>query len=162
MSPEEFKKMCDAVEGYTALGLLDDALNILEDLPSNVRITREVITLHIGILLKSKDYLKASYLAETLSMSEPGNVNRMLDVARYRYMAGEFKDALAWLVSVEKKCLSDADFHYLSAQCHAAVGDLEQARGSLQKVSVLSETLRLSALDDPAFEEIYGADATLE
>jgi len=142
--------------------MVDEALNILEDLPPKVKITREVITLHMLILLKAKDYLKASYLAETLNMSEPENVDRMLDVARYRYQAGEFKDALAWLVSVEKKCLSDADFHYLSAQCHAAVGDLEQARGSLQKVAVMSETLRLRALDDPAFEAIYGADATLE
>ena len=111
-----------------------------------------------AILLKSKDFLKASYLAETLSMSEPENVDRMLDVARYRYQAGEFKDALDWLVSVEKKCLSDPDFHYLSAQCHAAFGDLEQARGSLQKVAIMSESLRMKALDDPAFEAIYGAE----
>jgi thioredoxin-like negative regulator of GroEL len=158
MSSQEFKKMCDVVEGYTALGLVDEALNILEDLPPTVKITREVITLHIGILLKSKDYLKASFLAETLSMSEPENVNRMLDVARYRYKAGEFKQALAWLVTVEKKCLSEADFHYLSAQCHAAIGDLEQARRALHTVSVLSETLRMRALDDPAFEAIYGAE----
>jgi len=162
MSHDEFRRMCDAVEGYIALGLVDEALNILEDLPPNLKITREVIALHIGILLKSKDYLKASYLAETLSMSEPENVDRMLDVARYRYQAGEFKDALAWLVSVERKCLGDADFHYLSAQCHAAIGDLEQARRSLQKVSALSETLRMRALDDPAFEAIYGAEPTLE
>ncbi len=158
MTAQEFKRMCDAVEGYTALGLIDEALNILEDLPPNLKITREAITLHVDILLKSKDYLKASYLAETLSMSEPENVGRMLDVARYRYMADEFKEALAWLVSVEKKCLSDADFHYLSAQCHAVLGDLEQAIRSLQKVCVLSERLRSRALDDPAFEAIYGAE----
>jgi predicted Zn-dependent protease len=162
MSQDEFRRMCDAVDGYTALGLVDEALNILEDLPPNLKITREVITLHMGILLKSKDYLKASYLAETLSMSEPENMDRMLDVARYRYKAGEFKDALTWLVSVEKKCLNEADFHYMSAQCHAAFGDLEQARRSLQKVSVLSETLRMRALDDPVFEAIYGAEPILE
>ena len=56
---------------------------------------RGVITLHMGILLKSKDYLKSSYQAETLSLSEPENVVRMLDVARYRYQASAFKDALA-------------------------------------------------------------------
>ena len=61
-------------------------------------------------------------------------------------------------MSVDKKCLGNAEFHYLSAQCHAAVGDLEQARRSLQKVSVLSETMRMRALDDPAFEAIYGSE----
>ena len=57
MTAQEFKKMCDTVEEYTALGLVDEALNILEDLPPNVKITREVIMLHLGILLKSKDYV---------------------------------------------------------------------------------------------------------
>lgn len=158
MTAEEFKKTCDAVEGYTALGLFEEALNILEDLPPELKITKEVITLHMGILLKSKDYLKASYLAETLSLSEPDDVGRMLIVARYRYQAGEFKDALAWLASVEKQCCGDAYFHYLCAQCHAALGDMDAARTSLQKASAMSETLRMRALDDPVFGAIYGAE----
>ena len=157
MTSDEFKKACDAVEGYTALGLLDEANNILEDLPSELKITKEVITLHMGILLKAKDYLKASYLAETLSMSEPDDVDRMVLVARYRYQAGEYADALAWLMSVARNCSGDAYFHYLSAQCHAALGDMDAARTSLQKVASMSETLRSRALDDPAFEAIYGA-----
>jgi hypothetical protein len=65
----------------------------------------------MGILLKSEDYLKASYLAETLRMSEPEKVDRMLDVARYRYMAGEFNHAMVWRANVEKEYLSDADFN---------------------------------------------------
>ena len=111
----------------------------------------------MGILLKSKDYLKASYLAETLSMSEPDDVDRMLIVARYRYQSGEYADALAWLMSVARKCSGDAYFHYLCAQCHAVLGDMDAARTSLQKVAIMSETLRIRALDDPVFEAIYGA-----
>ena len=59
-------------------------------------------------------------------------------------------------------CLSDAEFHYLLAQCHAAFGALEQARRSLQKVSALSETLRMRALDDSAFEAIFEAEPTAD
>ena len=108
MTAQEFKKKCEAVEGYTALGLLDDANNILEDLPSELKITTDVITLHMAILLKAGEYLKASYLAETLSMSEPDDVDRLLMVARYRYKAGAFNEALEWLMSVQKKCSGDA------------------------------------------------------
>lgn len=158
MRADELREQCDAAEGYIALGLLEEAVNILEDLPSELKITKEVITLHMGILLKAKDYLKASYLAETLSVSEPDDVDRMLIVARYRYQAGEYSDALAWLMSVARNCSGDAYFHYLSAQCHAALGDMDAARTSLQKVASMSETLRSSALDDPVFEAIYGAE----
>jgi predicted Zn-dependent protease len=157
MTAQVFKMKCEAVEGYTALGLLDEANNILEDLPPELKITKEVITLHMGILLKAKDYLKASYLAETLSMSEPDDVDRMLIVARYRYQAGEFKDALDWLMSVLRKCSGDPYFHYLCAQCHAALGDMDAARKALQQVSGMSDVLRSRALDDPVFEAIYGA-----
>lgn len=111
----------------------------------------------MGILLKPKEYLKASYLAETLSLSEPDDVDRLLMVARYRYQAGEFTDALDWLMSVGKMCSGDAYFNYLCAQCHAALGDMDAARTSLQKVSAMSETLRSRALDDPVFEAISGA-----
>lgn len=86
----------------------------------------------------------------------------MLFVARYRYKGGAFKDALAWLVSVEKKCSEDGYFHYLWAQCHAALGDMDRAREALQKVAKMSEILRLRALDDPVFEAIYGADTLLD
>ncbi len=159
MNEQEFKKACDAAEGYTALGLLEEAVNTLENLPSELKTSKEVITLHMGILLKAKDYLKASYLAETLSLSEPDDVDRMVLVARYRYQAGEFTDALAWLLSVQKKCSGDAYFHYLCAQCHAALGDMDTARNSLKQASAMSETLRIRALDDPVFEAIYGPAA---
>lgn len=158
MAPDEFKKQCDAAEGYITLGLLDEAFNILEDLPSELKITKKVITLHMGILLKAGEYLKASYLAETLSMSEPDDVDRMVLVARYRYQAGEYSDALAWLMSVARNCSGDAYFHYLSAQCHAALGNMDAARNSVKQASAMSETLRMRALDDPAFEAIFGAD----
>lgn len=155
MTAEEFKKKCDAVEGYTSLGLLDEAWDILEDLPPEVKITKEVITLHMAILVKSGEYLKASYLAETLSMSEPDNADRLLMVARYRYMAGEVADSILWLQSAEKKCSGDACFHYLSAQCHASVGDIELAKASLKTAFEINETLRLGALDDPVFAELW-------
>jgi predicted Zn-dependent protease len=156
MTAQEFKKKCEAVEGYTALGLLDDANNILEDLPSELKITKDVITLHMAILLKAGEYLKASYLAETLSMSEPDDVDRLLMVARYRYKAGEFRDSLAWLMSVQKKCSGDAYFHYLCAQCHAALGDEDTAKDSLKKVSAMSEDLKMRAVHDPVFDFIFG------
>lgn len=156
MNEQEFKKACDAVEGYTALGLLDEANSILEDLPSALRITKDAITLHMAILLKAGEYLKASYLAETLSMSEPDDVDRLLMVARYRYKAGEYSDALAWLMSVQKKCSEDAYFHYLCAQCQAALGDQETAKDSLKKVSTMSEDLKMRAVHDPVFNFIFG------
>lgn len=161
MPHDEFRRMCEAVEGYTALGLLDEALNILEDLPPNLKITREVITLHMGILLKSKDYLKASYLAESLSLSDPDNKELMMEVAHLRYDAGDPREALDWLNQIDPKCVSLAPYHHLKAKCYAALGDQEKCRHSLTIAHAIDPELKLESLEDPAFESIFGKDPTI-
>ncbi len=110
----------------------------------------------MGILLKASEFLKASYLAKTLSLSEPENVDRMLMVARYGYKAGAIGDTITWLQSVEKKCAHESSLHYMLAQCHAALGDIERAKASLKTAFEINEDLRLEALDDPAFESLFG------
>lgn len=155
MNADDFRKQLDAAEGYTSLGMLEEAFNILEDLPQELKVTKEVITLHMGILVKSKKYLEASFLAETLSNSEPDNADRILMVARYRYMGGEINEAMTWLSKAAKKRSNDAYFHYLTAQCHASVGDLEKAKESLKTAFELNQELRLGALDDPVFEKLW-------
>ena len=160
MSPQQFKRIFEATEGYTTLGLLNEATHLLESLPSELKITKEVVTLHLGILVKSGEFSKASYLAETLSLSEPGNVDRMLMVGRYRYMAGKMLEALNWLFSVANKCEHDSYFHYLTAQCHAALGDLEAAKSALKFAFDINDDCRLQAVEDPVFEALFGPDPT--
>ncbi len=162
ITAQEFRKACDTAEGYIDLGLLDEALNILEDLPSNVKITREVITLHMTILVKSGQTLKASYLGENLSYGDPDNVGLNIEVGQLKHDAGEFTDALKWLMSVESKCRDSAQFHLLRAKCHASLGDLEACALALREAHRIVPDLRMQSLNDPAFEAIYGADPTLK
>ncbi len=82
MTADEFKKQCEAVEGYTALGLLDEANNILEDLPSALKITKDVITLHMTILLKAGEYF-------VVTLHRPANVDDGGGFARLLAAIGE-------------------------------------------------------------------------
>jgi hypothetical protein len=59
-------------------------------------------------------------------------------------------------MSVEKKCSEDAYFHYLCAQCHAALGGQDAAKDSLKKVSAMCEDLKMRAVHDPVFDFIFG------
>lgn len=160
MTTGEFQRICDTAEGYIELGLLDDALNILEDLPTRAKISKEVIILHIRILVKSGQPLKASYLCENLCFGDPENIPLMLEVGQLKHDAGEFSDALKWLMSVESKCWDSAQFHLLRAKCHASLGDLEACVLALREAHRIEPDLRMQSLRDPAFEAIYGADPT--
>ena len=155
MTPYKFKKLSDAVEGYTTLELFEEAQKLLDELPPKFKITKEVIRLHMTLLVKQKEYHKASFLAETLSLFEPENVEGLLMVASCRYKAGAFDNALEWLMSVEKNCSGDATFHYLRAQCHAALGNIDAAKTALKTASEMSEELKQRSLDDPVFKSIW-------
>lgn len=161
MTKESFIQTCEVAEGYIDLGLYDEASNVLEDLPSHLKVTKEVIVLQMTILIKTGHVLKASYLAETLSVSDPENKGLMMEVAHLRYDAGEPRGALEWLIQIEPKCVSIAPYHHLKAKCYAALGDREKCRHSLTAAHALNPEMRWESLEDPAFESIFGKDPTI-
>lgn len=161
MTAQEFKTICDKAEGYIDLGLLEDAQQLLEDLPTQAKISKEVITLHMRILVKSGQPLKASYLGENLCFGDPANIGLSLEVGQLKHEAGKHTEAIKWLKSVEFNCHESAQFHLLRAKCHAALGDLEACRLALREAHRIDPSLRMNSLNDPAFEAIFGADLNL-
>ncbi|MBS0175507.1 MAG: hypothetical protein JSR64_15810 [Nitrospira sp.] len=157
ISRDEFQRVCETAEGYIELGLLEDALNILDDLPTPAKISKEVIVLHMAILVKSGQPLKASYLGENLCFGDPANIGLSLEVGQLKHYAGEFTEALKWLKSAEPHCHSSALFHLLRAKCHSALGDHEACRLALREAHRIDPSLRMNSLNDPAFEAIFGA-----
>lgn len=158
MTADEFKKLCTTAEGYIELGLLEDALKTLEGLPMNLKITKQVILLHVQILMRSGQMLKASYLAENLSFSNPDNLELAIEVARLKHIGGENTEALKWLHSVELKCQHLACLHLLRARCHAALEDLEACVLALRATHDIEPAQRLRTIDDPPFDAIYGKE----
>lgn len=158
MTAQEFTDACNKAEGYIELGLLEDALYILDDLPTPAKISKEVIVLHMAILVKSGQPLKASYLGENLCFGDLANIGLSLEVGQFKHDAGEFTEALKWLKSVEPHCHSSELFHLLRAKCHAALGDLEACILALREAHRIDPSLRMNSLNDPAFEAIFGAD----
>ena len=153
MNATQFLKEITAVEGFIELGLLEDAANKLEDLPSHFKTTAEVINLHVRILVADGEFLKASFLAETLSLSDPDSSQKAINVAWLKYQAGEYTEALQWLNRVKS---DTAVFHYLKAQCHGRLGENAEMKSALHLALELDESLKMKALDDPVFSQIFG------
>ncbi len=130
------------MEGYVDLGLFDEAFNVLRRLSSELGLTNNVVELFAHVLTKTDDSIGDARISEALRGGEPPVADPMLLVAHLRYRAGDFSTALDWLRCVEPLCIGTAEFHYLSAQCHAGLGDFEQATRSLQRVAFMTESLR--------------------
>lgn len=159
LDQESFLQTCATAEGYVELGLLAEASALLEALPAEYRKGRRATMINLSILVKQGKFLEASHLAETLALSDPGNVNYMLRVARYRFQAGKVVDALWWLQAYAQKCAHSSDYHYFRAKCHAAVGDPESAATALRKAHELEERPRW-ATSAPAPAATPAAPAT--
>lgn len=156
MTADDFQTLCTKAEGYIELGLLEDAFNLLEIFPTRAKISKEVIVLHMAILVKSGNPLQASYLGENLCFGDPDNVDLMIEVGQLKHDAGGHTEALKWLQSVEATCHNSAGFHHLRARCHAALGDMEACGLALKEAHRIEPNLKMQSLEDPAFEAIYG------
>ncbi len=49
---QEFKRTCDAIEGYMDLGLLDEALKVMQHLSSELRIANMGVEFFMNVLMK--------------------------------------------------------------------------------------------------------------
>jgi predicted Zn-dependent protease len=155
MTADKFSHHCRQIEGYLELGLLEEAYNLLEDLPSTFKTTIEALQLHIAIQTKAGAYIKASYLAETLSLGDPASTEKALAVAHLRYLGGDYQGAVQWLSSMKTAETQSAPCLYLKAQCHGRLGELEQMKAALHEAFAVDESLKMKALDDPAFESVF-------
>lgn len=106
MNAREFKRICDTAEGYIDLGLFDEAVDVLDSLPTQAKVSREVIAFRMRILVKSGQPFKASYLGENLCFGDPDNVGFMLEVAQLRLYANEPTEANKWLRGVEASAMT--------------------------------------------------------
>ncbi len=92
-------------------------------------------------------------MAETLSLSDPESPQKAMNVAWLKYQAGEYTEAQQWLNRVKS---DTAAFHYLQAQCYGRLGENELMKSALHLALELDESLKMKALDDPAFSQIFG------
>jgi hypothetical protein len=157
MSMNEVGRMCQAAEGYAVLGLTAEAWDLLDSLPIEAKLCRPVIQLQVNLLVQAGAYRKASFLAETLCRLDPEDTENLVLVAKLRYKGDDLKGAIEWLDQIEPKCVDNAEFHYIRAECQAKIRDIESAKITLGLIRLRWPNLCERMVDDPAFDAIFGA-----
>jgi hypothetical protein len=78
-------------------------------------------------------------------------------VAKLRYKGDDLQGAIEWLDQIGPKCVDNAEFHYMRAQCQAETRDIESAKITLGLIRQRWPNLCERMVDDPAFDAIFGA-----
>jgi hypothetical protein len=91
-------------------------------------------------------------------MSDPDSLEKAMNVGVLKYHAGEYHEALQWL---DRMKAQTALSHYLKAQCYGRLSEHEEMKASLRQAFALDESLKMKALDEPAFEDVFGKEKSL-
>lgn len=91
-------------------------------------------------------------------MSDPDSLEKAVNVGVLKYQAGEYHEALQWL---DRMNAQTASSHYLKAQCYGRLSKHEEMKASLRQAFALDESLKMKALNDPAFEDWFGEEKSL-
>lgn len=157
-SPEaqaESRRQIEKAEGFISLGMLQEAWDTLESLPRSQKVTKEVLVLHLEILVKSEEWLKAAFLAESLCELDRKDADRHVQVGEFFLKSGDSLSALIWLQKHRQKCEHLAAFHFINAKAYAGIGKLDDAKNSLKAALEIDPGLRALAIDEPVLGPLW-------
>lgn len=88
------KQAIEKAEGFVALGIGDDAWEVLEDLPTELKNLPRVLELRLESLVCMKNWQMAKILGDSLAASLPDSVSVWWSLARVRAGLGQREAAL--------------------------------------------------------------------
>ena len=154
MTPQAFTHVIDAIQGYTELGMLDEAWGLLESLPTEQKLSKPALLAQLRILQQADQWTEAAMLSKALSALEPESVELLLEVAFCRWKVGTPHAALSWLEQHRAECKYEADFHLITACCYASLEQNCDARAALQLAYQLNPDLEQKVRDEPVFAKL--------
>lgn len=157
MSPEH---CMEAARGYLYLGLPDDALAEIEPVPFTHRFSREFMELRTSIHMARKQWLEALVIARNVCHLFPASEQGFLDASRCLNRLGRTQEAKEVLLQGPSSLRTKAVHHYQMSRLEAKMGNVDNARKSLERAIALDPKYRKLALKVEELRQITEMLAT--
>jgi tetratricopeptide (TPR) repeat protein len=138
-----------AAEGYSELGMYDDALAELDSLPDELLGHVEVLKCRTVVLMQARRWKLALTAGRSLCRAAPNETTGFIHAAFCLHELGRTTEARDTLLSGPDLLHSEPTFHYNLACYECALGNLELARLHLEKSIELDKKFREFAKTDP-------------
>jgi tetratricopeptide (TPR) repeat protein len=146
---ENHERALLAAQGYSELGMFDDAIAELDLLPAEVSQHETVVELRTVILLQAKRWKAALAASRELCRLAPEKASGFIHAAFCLHELGRTEDARDALLTGPDALHTEPTFHYNLACYECALGNLELARMHLDKSVELDKKMRDFARTDP-------------
>jgi predicted Zn-dependent protease len=149
-----FDQIVRMAEGYSELGMLDEALEHLDQLDVEFQDQFAVLRMRVDILLRKRDWKDALRLALRICSMHPDEPYGYVHAAFCLHELGRTAEAKQTLLD-GPACLLDEAVYYYNLACYDAIlGNLEQARVYLHASFRLDKTFRDLAKSDPDLKQM--------
>jgi predicted Zn-dependent protease len=148
MIDDHYKMGLMAAEGYLELGMPEEALREFQNLPRDVKLGVEGLSLLMEIHRAEEEWEAMESVAERLWEAEPGNVARWIDWAIALRLSNSPSSARVLLLEALDQFPEEAIVHYHLACCECQLGNLPSAREHLMESKKRCRICRVLALTD--------------
>lgn len=141
-------KTVEAARGYLQLGLPEEAGEMLDLLPIEVRTSSAVVFMRAEIYIHLEKWRKAMALVQPMAGMYPSQPAWWLFWGFSLSQLGEIREALQVLAKAAKFNPENAPIRYSLARCWAAAGEPAKAKAHLERAFEMDQRLRELASDD--------------
>ena len=138
-----------AAQGYSELGMPEEALRQLDQLPQGVRDGVLGKEMRLGVLMQAKRFKQALPLGMEICALIPDKTIGFIHTAFCLHELGKTVQALELLLKGPDSLRTEATYYYNMACYEAVLGNLDEARLHLNVSFKMDERFKEYALDDP-------------
>ena len=150
-----FEQIVRIAEGYSELGMLDDALAQLDQLETEHENRLEILRMRVEILLRKQNWQDALRLSLRLCAMNPSQPYGYVHAAFCLHELGRTSDAKQTLLDGPATLLDEPVYYYNLACYDTVLGNLEQAKAYLRASFRLDKSFRELAKHDPDLKQIW-------
>jgi tetratricopeptide (TPR) repeat protein len=149
LSDLQIRKRITAASGFAELGLYQEAIEELADLPAYTRNDIPVLAVWLQIYQSWGKWSEAAAVAERLIEKDPDGADWYIALGFAVRRAQSLAAAEVILSAALQKFPHNATIHFNLSCYYAQLGVLDQARLHLQKALVIDPSFKNAALSDP-------------
>ena len=151
---EGHEKCLLAAQGYSELGMLDEALEELDTLPPKARKHPAALELRLLVRMQAHDWKAALKVSQELCHVAPDRSAGYIHSAFCLHELGHTAEAREVLLQGPEALHSEPTYHYNLACYECRLGNLDLARLHLEKSFALDKKFRDFAKSDPDLDKL--------
>ena len=149
MQAFQIRRKVTAASGFAELGLYQEAVEELEDLPESSKDDITVLATWLQVYESWGKWSEAAAVAERLIQKDPDAAEWYIALAFAVRRAQSLAAAEVILDAALRKFPRNATIHFNLACYYAQLGTLDKARLYLQRAIAIDESFKTMALTDP-------------